>query len=303
MRFSIWPSVGQPWHEVVDTVRHAEATGWDRAYLADHFMANSADRAEAAAPLLEATAALSALAALTERIVLAPLVLGMTYRHPAVVANWAATVDHVSNGRLVLGLGAGWQVNEHEQYGIELPPPGPLVSRFHEGLRVIEGLLTRESTTVLGDYYRVTDALCEPKPVQSRVPLLVGCTGERMLGIIARHADEWNMWGLPDRVAERSAVLDRQCEKADRDPATVQRSCQAVWFVGDDGDTARAEAVASPARAAIGGTPEDLVEMVEAWQAVGVDEIIVPDLTLGTGARKRELMDAIIEVTAATTRG
>src|SRR6476659_9075222 len=245
MRFSIWPSVGQPWHEFLDTVQHAEATGWDRAYLADHFMANSADRAEAAAPLLEATAALGALAALTDRIVLAPLVLGMTYRHPAVVANWAATVDH----------------------------------------------------------YRVMDALCEPKPVQSRVPLLVGCTGERMLGIVARHADEWNMWGLPDRVAERSAVLDRQCEKADRDPATVRRSCQALWFVGADGDAARAEAAASPARAAIGGTPEDLVEMVEAWQAVGVDEVIVPDFTLGTGARKRELMDAVIEVTAATTRG
>jgi len=303
MRFSIWPTTGQPWQDVVDTVRHAEATGWDRAYLADHFMANSDDPAEAAVPLLEATAALAALAPLTSTIRLAPLVLGMTYRHPAAVANWAATLDHVSNGRLVLGLGAGWQVNEHEQYGIELPPPGPLVTRFHEGLRVIEGMLTQERTTVHGQHYRVTDALCEPKPVQGRVPLLVGGKGDRMLGIVARHADEWNMWGLPDAIAERSAMLDRQCEKAGRDPGTVARSCQALWFLGTDGDDARARAAASPARAAVGGTPEDLVEMVERWRDVGVDEVIVPDFTLGTGAEKREAMDAIIEVTAATTRG
>lgn len=299
MRFSIWPSLSQPWSDVVATARHAEATGWHSVYVADHFMANSDDPAEAAVPMLEATAALAALAMVTDRVRLGPLVLGMTYRHPAVVANWAASVDRLSNGRLVLGLGAGWQANEHEQYGIELPAPGPLVSRFHEGLRVIEGLLTQESTTVAGDHYRVTEALCEPKPVQSRVPLLVGCTGERMLGIVARHADEWNMWGLPDAVAERSAVLDRRCEQIGRDPASVARSCQALWYLTGNSADGRALAERSPGRAAVGGTVEDVAEVVRGWAEVGVSEVIVPDGTLGTGAQRRDTMDAIIEGVAA----
>jgi alkanesulfonate monooxygenase SsuD/methylene tetrahydromethanopterin reductase-like flavin-dependent oxidoreductase (luciferase family) len=302
MRFSIWPSLAQPWSDVVQTVRHAEATGWDGVYVADHFMGNSADPAEASVPMLEATAAIAALATVTHRVRLGPLVLGMTYRHPAVVANWAASVDRISDGRLVLGLGAGWQVNEHEQYGIELPPPGPLVSRFHEGVRVIEGMLRDERTTVAGDYYQVTDALCEPKPVQARVPLLVGGKGDRMLGLVARHADEWNMWGLPEAIAERSAVLDRQCEKADRDPGTVARSCQAVWFLDEDGDAARARAERSPARAALGGTPRDLAGMVRRWAEVGISEVIVPDFSLGTGSQKQDTMDAIIEVVAPLAR-
>src|SRR5688572_27434711 len=112
MRFSYWANVGNPWADVLDGVRHAEATGWDGVYVADHFMPD-AGMGPADSPMLEATAALAALAATTERVRLGALVFGITYRHPAVLANWAATVDHVSGGRLLLGLGAGWQENEH----------------------------------------------------------------------------------------------------------------------------------------------------------------------------------------------
>src|SRR5690606_11725790 len=105
-----------------------------------------------------ATAVLAALAAATERVRLGSLVFGNTYRHPAVLANWAATVDHVSGGRLLVGIGAGWQENEHEQYGIELPPPGERLDRFDEACRVIKGLLSQERTNIDGAHYRLTNA-------------------------------------------------------------------------------------------------------------------------------------------------
>ena len=119
MRFSVWPTLAQPWDEILEVSRHAEATGWDGVYVMDHFMGNDPGtgvlpRGAVEVPTLEGTGAMAALAAATERVRLGTLVLGNTYRHPAVVANWAATVDHVSNGRVLLGVGAGWQVNEHD---------------------------------------------------------------------------------------------------------------------------------------------------------------------------------------------
>lgn len=296
MRFSIWPSLAQPWDDVLTVARHGEATGWDRVYVADHFMGDgesAADRDISA--VLEATGAVTALAASTQRVGLATLVLGITYRHPAVLANWAATADHVSDGRLVLGIGAGWQLNEHQQYGIELGGPGVRVERFEEGCAIIRALLTERSTTFDGRYFSLRDALCEPKPVQPRVPLLIGARGDRMLGVVARRADEWNMWGLPADIAERRAVLDHKCERQGRDPGAIATSCQAVWYVTDDDAKGERLAGKSAARAAVGGTTSRLAEHVAAWQAVGVDEIIVPDFTLGTGSSRIERMDAIIE--------
>jgi F420-dependent oxidoreductase-like protein len=295
MRFSIWPNLSQPWGEVLATARHAEATGWDGVYVADHFMGSGGEFGPDTTPNLEATATLAALAAATERVRLAPLVLGNTYRHPAVVASWASTVDHVSGGRLLLGIGAGWQENEHEQYGIELPPPGERVARFEEACVVLKGLLREERTTFDGEHYQLRGAVSEPKPVQRPLPLLIGGKGDRMLGVVARHADEWNMWGLADTIAERSTVLARRCESIGRDPASIKRSAQALILLTDDRSKARDLVAAAGGRAAIAGTVDDVVEAVAAWQAIGLDEVIVPDFTLGRGAAVRERMDAIIE--------
>src|SRR4051812_31730147 len=157
MRFSIWPSLAQPWSEVERLSHHAEATGWDGVYLADHFMGDGGGFGAVDTPMLEATAALTGLAVATERVRLGSLVLGATYRHPAVVANWAASVDQMSGGRLVLGVGAGWQVNEHEQYGIELPPVGDRVSRFAESCAVLDGLLRHDRATFDGRWFQLTD--------------------------------------------------------------------------------------------------------------------------------------------------
>ena len=302
MRFSIWPGPRQSWAEVLEVARHADATGWDGVYLSDHFMGDGTTFGAVDAPTLEATAGVAALATATDRLRLGTLVLGNTYRHPAVLANWAATVDHVSGGRLLLGIGAGWQENEHEQYGIPLPPPKERLDRFEEACRVLEGLLREPRTTVRGVHYQLTDALSEPKPVQDRLPILIGGKGDRMMGIVARHADEWNMWGMAPDIAERSAVLARRCEAIDRDPATIARSVQSLLLLTDDRAAADRFLTGAGGRAAVAGTTDDVAEAVAAWQAVGVGEVIVPDFALGRGAKKLDRMDALIEQVAPAFR-
>ncbi|WP_116996836.1 LLM class flavin-dependent oxidoreductase [Desertimonas flava] len=296
MRFSIWPSLNQSWADVVAVTRHAEATGWDRAYVADHFMVDgeTAD-SEKLATVHEATAAIPALATITDRIGLATLVFGITYRHPAVLANWAATADHIAGGRLVLGVGAGWQENEHEQYGIELGRPGVRIDRFEEALTVIRSIFTQRETTFEGRHYQLTRAIAEPKPLQQHLPILIGGKGDRMMGVVARHADEWNMWGVPAQIAERRAALDAACERIGRDPSSIATSAQALWFFIDDESKGAAIVERVAPRAAVAGSVERLTEQVGAWRDAGVDEIIVPDFSLGTGAERTDRMDTIIE--------
>ena len=296
MRLSLWPFAHQPWTDLLDAVTHADGTGWDGIYIADHFMGDGGAFGAATTPMLEATAVISALAARTERVRLGSLVLGNTYRHPAVVANWAATVDQLSGGRLVLGIGAGWQENEHEQYGIDLPPARQLVDRFDEACQVLTGLLRRPTTTVDGHHYRLRDALCEPKPVQDPLPLLIGGKRDRMLGIVARLADEWNMWGLAPAIAERAAVLDRKCEAIGRDPSTIARSAQALVLVTSDEAQAKRFVERVAPRAAIAGPPERFAEAVDQWREVGVSEVIVPDVALGAGNERRDHMNALREM-------
>jgi F420-dependent oxidoreductase-like protein len=293
VRLSLWPNAQQPWDHLLAEVRHAEDTGWDGVYLADHFMGDGGGFGAPEVPNLESTAALAALGALTERVQIGSLVLGNTYRHPAVVANWAATLDHVTGGRAVLGIGAGWQQNEHEQYGISLPPPGARLRRLDEACAVIRSLLQEPATTFEGRHYELRDALCEPKPVQARLPLLIGGKGDRMLGLVARHADEWNMWGLPDTIAQRAAVLERHCESIGRDPASIRRSTQALVMVTDDAQRARAFVDGVAPRAAVAGPAEHFAEVVERWAEVGVDEVIVPDGGLGRGEERLARLDAL----------
>jgi alkanesulfonate monooxygenase SsuD/methylene tetrahydromethanopterin reductase-like flavin-dependent oxidoreductase (luciferase family) len=301
MRFSVWPSINQPWDELVATARHAAATGWDGVWVADHFMPNEPGPYPPEEPTLEAGSLVAALAAAVDRVRIGTLVYGNTYRHPAVVANMAATVDHVSGGRFVLGLGAGWQVNEHEAYGIELPPVGERVDRFAEAVQVIRSLLTDPATTFAGKHYRLAGARCEPKPVQDRLPILVGASGDRMLGIVARHADAWNTWGLPDHIAERSGFLTRRCEALGRDPGEVARTAQAlVVFTATDAEGDRL--MAGAPRPMIAGTPARVRDVVAGYAEVGVDEVIVPDPTLGSGQAKLDALDRYLDEVARDFR-
>ena len=287
MRLSIWPGAGQPYAEILEVARHAADTGWDGVYIADHFMPNAGTGRPADGPVLECGSLVAALGAVVPRVRIGTLVYGNTYRHPAVLANMAATVDHITGGRFTLGVGAGWQINEHEQYGIELPPVRQLLDRFVAALEVLHGLLRQPTTTLDSDYYRLTGAVCEPKPVQRPLPILIGGSGERrMLGIVAQYADAWNAWGRPDLIAHKSAVLDRFCAERGRDPRSIARTAQALTVV--DGPVP--EGLPMPV---IGGSPDLLARAVEEYRGIGLDELIVPDRLLGRGADRRKAMDVV----------
>jgi F420-dependent oxidoreductase-like protein len=302
MRLSIWPNANQPYSEIVEVARHAERTGWDGVYVSDHFMVPAVTGAPVDTPTLECGTLVAALAATIPRLRVGTLVYGNTYRHPAVLANMAATVDQICGGRFVLGIGTGWQDNEHRQYGIALPPVPELIDRFEEAVQVIRGLLDQPRTTFAGRYYQLADALCEPKPVQQPLPITIGAAGERrMLRIVARYADAWNTWGTPDLLAHKSAVLDRWCAQVDRDPASIARSAQAMVLVGVEPDELAARTARSPLPF-IGGTPQQLLDTMARYAEAGVDEFIVPDRTLGTGHQRHELMDLLIEQIAAPLR-
>jgi alkanesulfonate monooxygenase SsuD/methylene tetrahydromethanopterin reductase-like flavin-dependent oxidoreductase (luciferase family) len=290
MRLSIWPGVGQPYPEVLQVARHAAATGWDGVYVADHFMPNAGTGRRPDLPTLECGTVIAALGAVVPDVRIGTLVYGNTYRHPAVLANMAATADQITGGRFTLGVGAGWQINEHEQYGIELPPVKQRLDRFVEALQVLHGLLRSPSTTIAGSYYRLTDAVCEPKPVQDPLPILIGGSGEkRMLGIVAQYADMWNAWGRPDLIAHKSAVLDDFCAAQGRDPKTIARTAQAVTVV--DGPLPEVQ------MPVIGGSPARLADAIAEYEAIGLDELIVPDGFLGRGADRLKAMDVIVGLT------
>lgn len=299
MQFAVWPGTQQAWSDILEVARHAELSGWDRVYVADHFMSNDED---AGGPMLECWAVVTALATAVPRVVIGTLVCGNTYRHPAVLAKQAATADVISGGRIVLGLGAGWQENEHQRYGIELPPVRERLDRFAEACAIVRGLTTQERTTFHGEHYRITDGPLEPKPV-GPLPLLVGGGGEkRTLRIAAEHAQEWNAWSTPEVFAHKSAVLDRHCEDLGRDPGEIRRSTQALLFLSDDEDWLARHRGSDAVRAAIVGTPAEITEIVGRYRDAGVDELIVPDFTLGTGQRRLDTLDRFREEVAVHFR-
>lgn len=216
--------LARPWADVVRLARAAEEHGAHAVYVPDHFMQHTGDDSVSDGAMLEGWTALTGLAAVTSRVRLGTLVMGATYRHPAVVANMAATLDHVSGGRLVLGLGAGWQRNEHDAYGIELPPVRTRLDRFEEHTRAIHSLLRQERTTVTGEHVTLTDAPCRPAPLQRPLPILVGGGGEkRTLRVAAAYADAWHTWATPEELRRKNGVLDAHCRDLGRDPAQVRR--------------------------------------------------------------------------------
>jgi F420-dependent oxidoreductase-like protein len=303
MRFSVWPNPQQPWPSILEAAEHAEATGWDGVWFADHFMPNTDDGSPADGPTIECWSVVSALAARVPRVRLGTLVCGNTYRHPAVLANIAAAVDNISGGRLVLGLGAGWQVNEHRAYGIELPDVPTRLDRLEEACQVVLGLLRQPRTTVEGGHYHVVDAPNDPKPVQDPLPLLVGGGGERRtLRIAARYADEWNTWGTPDVLRHKIGVLERHCGDLGRDPSSIRRSAQALLFLSEDEGWLGRFRGTDLGRAAIVGTPDEVAGVVQGYADAGVDELIVPDFTLGPPARRADTLDLFMERVAPSFR-
>ncbi|MEX2393623.1 MAG: TIGR03560 family F420-dependent LLM class oxidoreductase [Actinomycetota bacterium] len=296
MWFSIWPSPVRPWDEICDLTQHCERTGWDGVYFADHFMPNAPDATPLDGDTLECWSVIAGLAATVPRLRLAPLVTSVTYRHPAVLANIAAAVDHISHGRLLLGVGAGWQENEHAAYGIDLGTVKERLDRFEEAIQVLRSLLSEQRATFTGDYYKVADAPNQPTPVQERLPLLIGGGGEkRTMKIAARYADEWNAWTMPDVLEHKVGVLRRHCEDIGRDPSEIRVSTQALLFLSTDEAWLASKREGDVGRAAVIGTPTEVIDVIGRYADAGADEFIVPDFTMGPMPRRKETCDLFIE--------
>ncbi len=287
MEFSLWPNSSRPTTELLDLARMADADDWYGVWFADHYMSNTGSEAIESGDLHECWAVLPAMAAVTERVRIGSLVAPTSVHHPAVLANRAATIDHISNGRMVLGIGAGWQINEHHAYGIELEAPRERVGRFDEAIQIMRSLLNEDRTDFSGEFYEITDAPSDPKPVQSPLPILVGTASPRMLLITARHADEWNTWGAPDLAAEGLEKLGVACEQVHRDPASMWRSVQALVFITEDADFAESVREGEMSSRSLVGSIDQLVDQFGKYADLGFDEFIVPDFTLGKTAEER----------------
>lgn len=287
MKFSVWPNPARPTAEVLDFARMVDVDGWYGFWFADHYMPNTGSEEIQPGDVHECWAMLPAVAAVTERIRIGPLVSPTSVHHPAVLANRAATIDHISNGRMVLGIGAGWQINEHHAYGIELQEAGQRVSRFEEAIQIIRSLLGGGRTDFSGEFYQITDAPADPAPVQSPLPILVGTGSPRMLRITARHADEWNTWGAPDMAGGALDKLLTACDQVDRDPSTLWKSTQALVFMSDDADLATNVRAGEMGPRSIIGSNDQLVEEFGRYAEMGFDELIIPDFTLGSTKEER----------------
>ena len=300
MRFSFWTGNGQTWQDTLEGCRYAESTGWDGIWYADHFMPNEENVDQ---PIHEAWSILAAIAASVPRVRIGPLVAGNTYRNPALTAKIAATVDHISGGRVVLGLGAGWQENEHEKYGFEFSTVKGRLDRLAEAVEIVTSLLSNNRTNYQGDHYTILDAPLDPKPVQTKIPLMIGGGGrKRTLRTAAIHADEWNYWGMPSDIAELCQVLDAHCDDVGRDPAEIERSACALMFIADNEEKLERFRDTDFGRATIVGTPTEVIDIVGEYAEVGLDELIVPDFTFGPLERKKESMDLFIEQVAPAFR-
>jgi probable F420-dependent oxidoreductase len=286
VKFSLWPHNSRTPADLLEEVRAAEDAGWYGVWLADHYMPNTGDTTPARGDTYECWALLPALAAITERVRIGTLVSPTSVHHPALLAKRTATIDRLSGGRMILGLGAGWQINEHHAYGIELEPPGRRVTRFEEAIQIVRSMLSDESTTFHGSCYNITEAPCDPKPVQSPLPILVGTRSPRMLRITARYADQWNTWATPEQAAAPRAALLEACDAVGRDPATIRTSVNALMALD--------ASMPPPGRAVLFGSAQRLVDQIGQYAELGYDEFILPDSNLGTD--KTEIADNLARI-------
>ncbi|MGZ5349749.1 MAG: TIGR03619 family F420-dependent LLM class oxidoreductase [Actinomycetota bacterium] len=258
------------WPELASMARHAEAVGFDSVWVGDHYLYRGDGRPERGP--WEAWTSLAALAAVTERVTLGPLVACAGFHAPAVLAKTAATVDEISDGRLVFGIGAGWNRTEFDAFGI---PYDRRASRFGEAFEVIRRLLAGDRVTFDGEFVAVRDAVLLPAPGR-RVPLMVGSTGERVLRAALPHADAWNTWfdaygNTAEGFGELNARVSDVTAHLGRDPAEVGRSaCVLVAIDGGNGE--RPSDAASPH---VSGSPGEVAAHLRALADVGADEAIV----------------------------
>jgi probable F420-dependent oxidoreductase len=258
------------WPEYVAIARAAEEVGFDSVWVGDHLLYRGDGRAERGP--WDAWTLLAGLAAVTERVALGPLVACTAFQRPGLLARTAAAVDELSGGRLVLGVGAGWNEAEFSAFGI---PFDRRIARFEEAFEIVRRLLGGERVTFAGDYETVEDAVLLPAPAR-RVPLMVGANGPRMLAATLPHVDAWNTWfdvygNTPEGFAAATAAVDEAARQAGRDPRAIERSACVLVVV----DRAAGERPIPEGLAPLEGTPERIAAGLRELGAAGADEAIL----------------------------
>jgi alkanesulfonate monooxygenase SsuD/methylene tetrahydromethanopterin reductase-like flavin-dependent oxidoreductase (luciferase family) len=284
---------GLTWERWRGLARTAEEGGFDSLFRSDHLTGLFGDSGR---PSLDLWASLTWLATATSRIRFGPLVAPLTFHHPALLAKRAAAVAELSNGRLDLGIGAGWHEGEHRMFGIPFPPLKERIDRLECGARSIRALWQGKKVSLTQPYYPLVDAESYPVPPGGRVPLIIGARGERRtLAIAAAQADEWNITRVTfDDYAAKRGVLEAHCAAAGRDPGAIARSLMVPVIVGRTGAElsarhARARAIfprvpedEASWRAAgfLYGTPERVVVDLKRWESLGVQRIMLQMLDM-----------------------
>ncbi|MBI1816843.1 MAG: TIGR03560 family F420-dependent LLM class oxidoreductase [Deltaproteobacteria bacterium] len=265
----------------------ADRSGFHWVSIWDHFYPAMLVPGDAQGTCFEAVSIMTALAAETKHVRVGSLVYCISYRHPAVLANAMVTIDHVSGGRMELGLGAGWSQLEYDAYGIPFLPIKDRLDQLEEGLQVVRGLFTQEVTNFNGKHFTLTNARCEPKPVQRSPRLWVGGMGEkRLLRMVAKYADGWNVPFIgPELFAQKNQVLTRWCEKEQRDPSAILRTINLGLAIGRN--EAEAQTKRDGLKAQFGGalsfmepgmligTPQQVIDRIGQYVRNGAEWIIL----------------------------
>ncbi len=265
------------WPELRDGMLHAEAAGFDDLWLDDHLLSDEGDWPD---PKLEGWSTLAAAAAVTTRAHLGLMVAANTLRNPGLTAKITTTVDHISGGRAILGIGGGWFEREHEAFGFDFGGGfGERLDRLGEAVPLIRRLLDGERVTHDGRFYQFRDAVCAPRPIQAHLPILIGGSGPRKtLPLIARHGDMWNAYGTPEQLAASDAILRAACDAAGRDERAIERTVNLNVVIR----ATRAEAERDWAACVAshlpqedergldaGGSLDEVVEAIARYRAVG----------------------------------
>jgi probable F420-dependent oxidoreductase len=262
-----------PWSDLARMATTAEKLGYDSIWVGDHLIYRDDDQAPRGP--WEAWTVMAALAAITERVEIGPLVACTSFHNPAMIAKKAATLDEVSGGRLILGLGAGWNKSEYAAFGY---PYDHRVSRFEEAFTIIRRLLSGEEVDFRGDYYTLDDCLIVPPgPRREGPPLMIGSAGERMLDITMPYAQSWNAWyawfgNRPENLAPWMEKVDQACRRVGRDPETVERTC-AVYVGLTRGKGRHVLAKTDTEIPALTGSPVELAGALRQYAAAGISHV------------------------------
>jgi F420-dependent oxidoreductase-like protein len=276
---NLWPQ-NTTWRALREHALLADRLGFDSLWVWDHFYSINGDLHR---PNLEGWQLQAAYAAITKNVRIGCLVSGITHRHPAVLANMATTLDNISGGRAILGIGAAWNALEHNAYGIDLGTPAERSNRFAEATKIIRQLVDGKRVTFSGTYYELVNAEVLVRPVQERLPILIGGGGEqRTLRTTARYADMWHSFENPEVMAHKIGVLRKHCADVGRDPAEIE-PIGGSWVVIRD-DPAKAKAhlqrvaehhgMSAPPTAIVGG-PDLVAEKIAEYSRAGVKGFIV----------------------------